>query len=491
MESSPVPPSARKRARVVDEYENQRLSLGTFALGTSIYRNRLHAGELIQDGHVTIGNLVLPGTASALCTTFVAPDPAWLDTFLNGVDELIVVQHDLRTDNRRVIGDAEILVTTPAIIQSKKPAWFTVVVQPHTGGCLHAKMMLFRCPTGLRVVVCGSNLYQEQWEGDRDSLWVQDFYCYSRSEISVATPNAFETRLKSFLEDLTKCRDASDQKLLSTQLEAILEGINFETAAARLVFSFPRPKGDSKSRGGWCQLAESIQKLVKSNVSADSIDTAKNEPVQVHALAGSFGNVGPDFLLQMHRAMLGTHEPAPKKTPWAEVENLGLRCLWPSRRTALSMNFHSLINNVRAMPMKYWKTIPETARRKIFFDAPPNPTEMGLPHMSCHPVSHAKILLKTGGGSSVIYVGSHNFSKAAWGLRGAMPINVELGVVLATSLLVQEEWRRRLPCLLPEPGAESPSTYVPASAHMGVREAYQSGDRTKSFQLLTDHLNST
>jgi hypothetical protein len=118
---------------------------------------------------------------------------------------------------------------------------------------------------------------------------------------------------------------------------------------------------------------------------------------------------------------------------------------------------------------------------------------MGLPHLACHPISHSKVLIKTGGGGiGVVYVGSHNFSKSAWGLRGAMPKNVELGVVLASqSTSLTEEWCSRLPCLLPEASAQSPNTNVPASAPTGIRNAYyQVGGSGEVFQMLTEWLNS-
>ena len=71
-----------------------------------------------------------------------------------------------------------------------------------------------------------------------------------------------------------------------------------------------------------------------------------------------------------------------------------------------------------------------------------------------------KIFEKTGNGSTIsstdgdtqkqqytaLYVGSHNFSKKAWGIRRAQPGNVEFGVVLfTTSIDEAEQWRSRLP----------------------------------------------
>ena len=53
-----------------------------------------------------------------------------------------------------------------------------------------------------------------------------------------------------------------------------------------------------------------------------------------------------------------------------------------------------------------------------------------------------------------VYVGSHNLSRAAWGVKAQQPNNIELGVLLSTpSLARAAEWHRRLPVLPPQPGA--------------------------------------
>ena len=134
------------------------------------------------------------------------------------------------------------------------------------------------------------------------------------------------------------------------------------------------------------------------------------------------------------------------------------------------------------MPLAHWRSIPKDARRRIFCDALPNTNsfplfleEDGAPR---HALSHAKVMLleakQPQKDISVIYVGSHNFSRAAWGLKGATPKNIEVGVVLAsTSPDEQQLWRSRLPYSLPaDPSSLLSDTYVPASAHNGIRTAY-------------------
>jgi hypothetical protein len=294
------------------------------------------------------------------------------------------------------------------------------------------------------------------------------------------------------LNDLTQCRDFDHQLLAQSMIKAMFDNIEFATASVRLVVSFPRPSSSDADRGGWRQLANVVDQLLREidngsdNGSDEGSEEKSNEkgPTAVHAMAGSFGDLQPDFVLQMHQAMHGKNENAPKDTEWDDIE--GIRCLWPSRDTARSMNLDALVNNMRAMAKNHWDTIPEKARERIFFDALPNPKETQL---EFHPISHAKVLYA--GESGIIYLGSHNFSKAAWGLRNTMPKNVEIGIVLGSaSCSVRQQWRERLPYLLPANSDLSPPSYVPVSAHTAIRDAYQRGRVDEARKMLGDHLNS-
>jgi hypothetical protein len=70
-----------------------------------------------------------------------------------------------------------------------------------------------------------------------------------------------------------------------------------------------------------------------------------------------------------------------------------------------------------------------------------------------------------------------------------MPKNVELGVVLATaSPSLRKEWKSRLPCLLPEASETSPPSYIPASAHSGIREVLQEGNLEQAMEMTKEWL---
>lgn len=119
----------------------------------------------------------------------------------------------------------------------------------------------------------------------------------------------------------------------------------------------------------------------------------------------------------------------------------------------------SIIGSGRAMGQDHWKSIPVESRQRIFFDAVPSPNSKALGDY--HAFAHGKaILVEQETAWGAVYVGSHNFSKKAWGLKNAMPGNVEFGVVLFTQdNHVLDEWRSRLPYQLPEKNSISSSNY--------------------------------
>jgi hypothetical protein len=216
------------------------------------------------------------------------------------------------------------------------------------------------------------------------------------------------------------------------------------------------------------QLAGAVRDLLKDYDTDDSIDkNARNknqeESYPLYAMSGSFGDVKPDFLQQMKWAMQGEETNASRNIKWETIK--GIRCLMPSQETARTIN---PVWNGRPMKFSHWEKIPEEAKRRIFFDAVPNPSETALRY---HPFSHCKALYTASvvgarEKTAVVYVGSHNFSRAAWGIRGEMPKNVEIGVVLSTTnQIMSREWQERLPYCLPI-ASLSPSTYVPATTEM-------------------------
>jgi hypothetical protein len=461
-----------KRQRVESDVvvsSAQPIRFGFFT-GETFFRNRLiHRDETLASGFVTLRNLVPCGCTDALATTFIGSSDAWLAEHFAAVARLLVVVHDNR-ELSRTVGNAE-LTPIDSRLETKEASWQRLWVRPQTGGLMHAKLILLRTPSGLRVVVLGNNLF-DQWDRDRDALWVQDFSLSDGTESGSAASGGseFKTRLCCFLSRLTACRDSKDSGNIQRRLAALVDGVDFSVARARLVESFAT-SAQSGTCGhvgheltGWERLGEAA--------AAFQADLRGEEAAPVFAMAGSFGNVTPGFMSQMWQAMHG-RIPRSVVTDWSHVEPI--RALWPSRGTALSMNLAAVIS-FRAIPAKYWEALPTDAKNRYFFDAPPNP-----PHKQ--PIcggycctAHAKVLLKTASTHSVVYVGSHNLSKPAWGEAKEHPKNIELGVLLAScDEKLRKEWVDRLPCILPSAAATSAtaadrSDYFPASAPHDIRK---------------------
>lgn len=408
--------------------------------------------------------------------------------------------------------EVEVLGTKQTI-----PNWHRIAARPATGGSLHSKILLFRTARGLRVVMTGSNLCL-QWRAERDCMWIQDFDAVKMlTREAFCNPPRFEKVLRSFVKDVSKCQSSTDDQYVCNFTSALFDSIDFSTANAELVYSFPRSKNEDdfdKLAGGYPMLAKCVERLRSRDEykqpDTDDENGCYSDPKDesdkhsgldvVYATAGSFGDVSPTFLRQMYHVMSSGNIPhvSGRQPSWEEVPS-AMKCLWPSTVTAQSMLPSGVINSLRNIPMKYWETIPSEARRRIFHDATPNTPSsgFGISERKVHPVVHGKIIYATPrmangkGLPSVIYIGSHNFSFAAWGEGAKGPRNIEFGVVLATNDRdMKMEWEQRFPCtIVPHNAIRPPNDpYLPASAHKGIRLEWSMGDPKRAEERLKEYL---
>ena len=321
---------------------------------------------------------------------------------------------------------------------------------------------------GLRVVVSGNNFYREQWESHRDILFIQDFPTHILQMIDPKTgkhySGQFEDRLREYLRRTTQCECPVQQANIKRRIEALFQNINFSSAKARFVYSFPSSLDE---RGGWKQLANTVRELrqdLESSEESDSDESMDERDTQsstwrrsllpiMHATSGSLGHLKPDFCLQQYRCMLGDPRGAPKTTEWDELlsssdPQIGLlRILWPSN--GVKDLASGLVNDSRP----WYNAIPDNIKQHCFYDPPPG-ASFGRTHGK---VYYTSIPIENGSSrTSVLYVGSHNISEAAWGKRGSQMSNVEIGVVLVTnSPEIDEQWRSCLPCPIPRESESS------------------------------------
>ena len=465
---SNIPIQTRKRQRSLSTNASStdaiNLSFGYFT-GTQIFRNQLGPHELLEDGHVSLQHLIPPKCHLALLTTFECPNLIWMEQTLSQIDQVILVAHsgpDL-ISNGLVIGQSQ------AQPLKHRPNWFWIAVKPHIG-LMHAKVLLLRCPEGLRVVVSGNNLTQNQWTRERDCLWVQDFPLIVHEHLEydgcsddhMAEDTEF-SRLRSFIEELTQ--SPFHDNLIPPIIDRLFENVDGRVlVGARFVYSFPRQEvavGRRPDRGGWQQLAQVMARFRKKAGYVRSLATFEKdirdlENLHVYAMSGSMGDLTPDFLTQMRHAMGGNVIVPPTKE-WNKIRRTYI--LWPSQETVRAMNPFSVMGSARPMALSHWNSIPIEDRRHIFFDALPCPSRKAFTNY--HAFAHCKVICAEQEGSwGSVYIGSHNFSKAAWGINNTMPKNIEFGVVLFTqSKVMWNQWKSRLPYHLPPKNSVSPQHY--------------------------------
>jgi hypothetical protein len=101
--------------------------------------------------------------SSALVPTVEPPNPEWGDNiFPECMKRLLAI----RPDENQTIGDARMDPLFFPKNKNRRRHWHFLACKPHTGGCLHGKVLLFRSDKGLRVVISGNNSYQSQMENE-------------------------------------------------------------------------------------------------------------------------------------------------------------------------------------------------------------------------------------------------------------------------------------------------------------------------------------
>ena len=335
-------------------------------------------------------------------------------------------------------------------------------------GLVHCSLMLFRTPTYLRFVCGGTNL-EGQFEIDRDSLYVQDFPIVPRWNSSEKSNSKEQNRVRTqnksntFCEQLTNFLDylpyantkPDDRQVIDRHCVDILKNVDFTKATGRLVTCMPSNKNNNK--GGWKELRKGIRELSDVELTNGRIDFA----------TGHFGAIQTDFLSQMSQCFRNIKEPADniKITTGAgnttnNNNNGHCKCKQKNCNCDDSFNNSDNVTNLHSIGTVFMyhssrKTIlapltnsfavmrttaPATIARgtkdillnNYFHDAIPKFRRENENSSVLVPILHGKCILAVHPNKdcATIFVGSQNFSKAAWGYGNQQPTNVEIGVVM-------------------------------------------------------------
>jgi hypothetical protein len=170
----------------------------------TICRNKLNNQERLEDGFVTLSNLVLPKCQSVICTTFTHNDETvrfLRDHFGSKTgttlpSQVLLLGHgdyqgssfcgipfsgpppdDDPSSTTKSNTNTKITPSSlPTSNNDNNSEWFWMACRPFGNDhhLMHAKLLLFRSQEGLRIVVSGNNLTEHQWTEDRDCLWILD-----------------------------------------------------------------------------------------------------------------------------------------------------------------------------------------------------------------------------------------------------------------------------------------------------------------------------
>lgn len=261
------------------------------------------------------------------------------------------------------------------------------------GGKFHSKLFLLKFRDCVRVVVTSANLTQGDWEEILQVIWLQDFE-------KGAGDFRFGAELAWFLSEVTGTLDFD----IETELGIDLNAYNFEPAEGDLIVSIPGFERHPEA----CGLG-SIQQHLKGH-----------SYTQFLYQASSIGSLTCKSIKAYRQAFTNNLQSA-------------ISVIYPSQNCVESTHY-----GIAGAGQFYLR--PTTLDPQIAFQEV-SPLHPGF-------LSHSKILLIWDGAVSddtVVYLGSHNLTLAAW---GPLIQNYELGILFGPKL-DSAQWKTRLLAQLP------------------------------------------
>ncbi|GAA6054986.1 hypothetical protein JCM3770_000479 [Rhodotorula araucariae] len=391
---------------------------------------RVHNAYVPDADSYSFADLI--GPASSLQSAVVSAyclDPEWVVSHFDELTPLLLVTARQKGDNAPALAQCDLKANTFRIIPKTRDSG------PYPG-VMHTKLMIYYHDSFCRIVIPTANAMSYDWDLIDNALFVMDFP-YSPTDERNPFKNPTHTQFsKSFFQ---VCY------LLNITKRFISPATSYDFSAARdvrLVHSTQGkyyPSSEWNQGGGLASLASAVQ----------SFGFAPGGKWEIEATGSSIGRYSPAWLSQMLGACAGLHplsyfrsgknNDVPReypKPPAGQPVRLPIKIIFPTETEITGSFGGARGGGTLFCPVKTWES--PSFPQHLFHKGQSKRARVA---------AHTKIILalhKFPASSPApakhegwMYIGSHNFTSAAWGKleNGSngptLAIsNYELGVVL-------------------------------------------------------------
>ncbi|CAK5273496.1 unnamed protein product [Mycena citricolor] len=418
LESARLSPPRQKRrlAHTSDSAPPKRtrtlppLSSRTFPRGAILPTHTTH-GSPRADGRDAVRLADVLGPPAELQLAIVASfgyDPAWLGAhFARGTPVVVVSPAGREARASAKAGGGPVVERLRAPLGS----WVRTCPEVGFGGCFHMKYMVLVYESGrLRVVVSTANLLPIDWSDLENAVFIQDVFPVSPGRSSTSKGNGFATILQTVL---LKTNAGAGLEFLSKSMDLPIKDVSdistmwdWNQVKAELVPSFIGKWQD------WKTIKEDTQLKLECQGSSIGVYTTQWFNQFYTSACGD-----PSAL----RSHLGIPEPQRKKLAYPA----NISVVFPTQQTVNDAERRGATSMF--CTRKKWEA--RNFPRDAFWDSRSRGGRMILAEIGSQGVRLSA--------SGWVYLGSHNFTSAAWGnLSGTSnsPVlninNFELGVVI-------------------------------------------------------------
>ncbi|KAF7309385.1 hypothetical protein MIND_00309300 [Mycena indigotica] len=363
----------------------------------------------------------------AIISSYTAA-PIWLASFFASETPVIFVAET---------GSEELTV------KMSHTSWVQTAPKMSQHACMHMKYLVLLYKSGrLRVVVSTANLIELDWTILENAVFIQDVYLKSDTSIPNSQGYQTENKFAKILEDVLQATNVTpaldiirqqNPHLTLTAISDLSKRWNWSGVRAELVASIPGKYQGWKAiqKTGHPRLMCAL-KALGLNVDADS---KSDISLAIECGGSSIAAYTTQWVNQFYRSASGNRSSLHKFMSLSDNKRkqspypAGVKILFPTFKHVLQTGEHGA--GSLYCTRKKWeaKNFPRSAFRHLHSSAGPS-------------LMHTKMIIASFGGEASdaagwMYVGSHNFTPAAWGnLSGddTSPVlnvnNFELGVVL-------------------------------------------------------------